>query len=206
MLTAITNVMTEMYNRNWITTRDGNISLCRKDEDVIYITPSAYRKNVLRVEDIQRMSRKGRDEEELNPPELKGPALSIEWEMHYLLQKDWHHTRSVVHGHPTHVIAAMFAGFDLPNVCKQFPEIFRYTRVGNTVPFFDAGSEDLAKNTADGFLLGEDGAASADIVGLERHGVTAIGVSPWDAFEHIERLEHICKIVLASGVKPGDIK
>ena len=25
--------------------------------------------------------------------------------------------------------------------------------------------------------------------------------SPWRAYEHIERLEHICQIVLASGVK-----
>jgi L-fuculose-phosphate aldolase len=30
--------------------------------------------------------------------------------------------------------------------------------------------------------------------------VVAIDTSPWRAFEHIERLEHICKIVLASGV------
>jgi L-fuculose-phosphate aldolase len=202
MLTAITNVMTEMYDRNWITTRDGNISLCRKDEDVIYITPSGYRKNVLRVEDIQKMPRNG-----LNPEGIDslGPHPSIEYEMHYLLQKDWNKTRSVVHGHPTHVIAAMFAGFDLQKVCSSFPEIFRYTRVGETVPFFDAGSEDLANKVYENFVPTGQGSLSFDIVGLKNHGVTAIGVSPWDAFEHIERLEHICKIVLASGVKPDEI-
>ena len=37
-----------------------------------------------------------------------------------------------------------------------------------------------------------------DIVGQECHGVTAIAANPWDAFEHIERVEHICKIVLAA--------
>jgi ribulose-5-phosphate 4-epimerase/fuculose-1-phosphate aldolase len=31
------------------------------------------------------------------------------------------------------------------------------------------------------------------------HGVIAVDTSPWRAYEHIERLEHICKIVLASG-------
>jgi L-fuculose-phosphate aldolase len=41
-----------------------------------------------------------------------------------------------------------------------------------------------------------------DIVGQANHGVCAIGPNPWDAFEHIERLEHICEIVLKSGVKP----
>ena len=30
--------------------------------------------------------------------------------------------------------------------------------------------------------------------------VVAIDETPWRAFEHIERLEHICQIVLASGV------
>jgi L-fuculose-phosphate aldolase len=47
-----------------------------------------------------------------------------------------------------------------------------------------------------------EGELVADIVGQADHGVCAIGTSPWDAFEHIERLEHICQIVLASGVAP----
>jgi L-fuculose-phosphate aldolase len=38
-----------------------------------------------------------------------------------------------------------------------------------------------------------------DIVGIKGHGVVSIDTSPWRAYEHIERLEHICKIVLASG-------
>ena len=33
----------------------------------------------------------------------------------------------------------------------------------------------------------------------QQHGVCAVGKHPWDAFEHIERLEHICQIALASG-------
>ena len=36
-------------------------------------------------------------------------------------------------------------------------------------------------------------------VGIKGHGVVAIDETPWRSFEHIERLEHICKIVLASG-------
>jgi L-fuculose-phosphate aldolase len=44
-----------------------------------------------------------------------------------------------------------------------------------------------------------------DVVGQDRHGVTAKAKSPWDAFEHIERLEHICQIVLASGLRPDEI-
>jgi ribulose-5-phosphate 4-epimerase/fuculose-1-phosphate aldolase len=43
-----------------------------------------------------------------------------------------------------------------------------------------------------------DGLVKYDIVGYDRHGVVAVDTSPWRAFEHIERLEHICKIVLAA--------
>ena len=43
------------------------------------------------------------------------------------------------------------------------------------------------------------GATKYDIVGIDGHGVVAIAETPWQAFEHIERLEHICKIVLVSG-------
>jgi len=38
-----------------------------------------------------------------------------------------------------------------------------------------------------------------DIIGIKGHGVVAVDSTPWRCFEHIERLEHICQIVLASG-------
>jgi ribulose-5-phosphate 4-epimerase/fuculose-1-phosphate aldolase len=43
-----------------------------------------------------------------------------------------------------------------------------------------------------------EGLVKYDIVGYDRHGVVAVDTSPWRAFEHIERLEHICKIVLSA--------
>ena len=49
-----------------------------------------------------------------------------------------------------------------------------------------------------------EGQVSFDVVGQSAHGVCAVGNSPWDAFEHIERLNHICEIVLASGVTPEE--
>ena len=49
--------------------------------------------------------------------------------------------------------------------------------------------------------LDNDGSVKYDIVGIKGHGVVSIAETPWRAFEHIERLEHICKIVLVSGVR-----
>jgi ribulose-5-phosphate 4-epimerase/fuculose-1-phosphate aldolase len=44
-----------------------------------------------------------------------------------------------------------------------------------------------------------------DIVGQANHGVCAVAMDPWAAYEHIERLDHICEIVLKSGVTAGGI-
>ena len=103
----------------------------------------------------------------------------------------------MVHLHPTHVVAAMYAGWDLSHLTSHFPELGRYTKVGKSVGICYPGSETLALVTAaniDGY----------DIVGQSRHGVAAVAKNPWDAFEHIERLDHICEIVLKSGVRPDE--
>ena len=112
--------------------------------------------------------------------------------------------RAVVHAHPTHVIAALYRGFDMPKVASQFPEIFRYTRVGPSVAPIPAISRELGEATA--VCLGVDGAELAfDIVGQHNHGVCAVARDPWAAYEHIERMDHICEILLASGVTPEEV-
>ena len=60
-------------------------------------------------------------------------------------------------------------------------------------------SQQLADATIKNFALTNNGNILYNIVGLDRHGVVAVDTSPWRAFEHIERLEHIARIVLASG-------
>lgn len=201
MLTAMGDVMREAYKRGWITTRDGNISVRRQDS--FYITPSGGRKTIIHPEHI------------LKAKVICGQLIwktkslskpSGELEMHRVLQttSDFAGCRSVVHLHPTYCIAAMHKGFDLADLAKQFPEVSRYTRVGLNVPVLPVTSDELAKATYAAMTI-EVGAASGlvcDVVGQAGHGVCAIGKSPWDAFEHVERLEHICQIVLASGVSP----
>ena len=114
--------------------------------------------------------------------------------------KDLKKTSCTLHLHPPHIVAAMHAGWELCDLVAPFPEVFRYTRVGKNVEDFPALSKDLALQTAEHLV--EENKIKFDIVGQESHGVCSIGSNPWNAFEHIERVEHICKIVLLSGVKP----
>lgn len=96
----------------------------------------------------------------------------------------------------------MYAGWDLQELAAEFPEVSRYTRVGPSVPVLPVTSEALALSTFDAMRKESSNILNCDIVGQANHGVCAVGKHPWDAYEHIERLEHICEIVLKSGVKP----
>ena len=200
MLTAMGDVMRRAYDKGWITTRDGNVSVKMTGKDTLYITPSGWRKTIIHPEHIIKVKFIPAG---LEVPE--GTKPSGELHMHSRLQRWAKYTRSVVHLHPTNIIAAMYAGWDLQKLAAEFPEVSRYTRVGPTVPVLPVTSQVLAEETFEAFTNFENTGTNIlkfDIVGQKNHGVCAVGPNPWDAYEHIERLEHICEIVLRSGIKP----
>jgi len=201
MLTAIGDVMRRVYERGWITTRDGNISLRKRDGRYLYITPSGWRKTIVHPEHVVRLQIVVDPATGKQMPKVgEGQKPSGELWMHWNLQRHAQRTRTVVHVHATHIVAAIYAGVDLQAMSAEFPEISRYTRVGRTVPALPALSRDLADATADCLGLLKDGNVEFDIVGQANHGVCAVATDPWAAYEHVERLDHICEIVLKSGV------
>ena len=211
MLETICEIFQEAYRRNWITARDGNASIGWNDRDHFYITPSGVRKQNLQPEMFKRM----RIIERISavPPfiyescEIEnytdisgGLKPSGELPLHLALQRKKNtDVRVVLHMHPTYTVAAMYQGINLQKLVQEFPELGRYTSVGSTVPNVPPISQALADATVPALELESNGAVRNHIVGIDRHGVVAVDTSPWRAFEHIERLEHICKIVLASG-------
>ena len=213
MLETICETMLEAYRRNWITSRDGNVSIRHHDRDHFYITPSGVRKQTLQPDQFKKIKiEKGFYGQ---PPSLKYghcelPYTDIssnlkpsgELPLHFGLQKEMgehqQEVRVVMHFHPTYCVAAMHRGIDLSTVVSDFPELSRYTRVAPNVPDVPPISQELADRCHENLGLDKRGNISYDIVGIKGHGVVAIDTTPWRAFEHIERLEHICKIVLAS--------
>ena len=193
------DVMRESYKRNWITTRDGNIAVRKRGSNTIYLTPSGIRKQIISTEMLVKMTLG----EEIVFSSSMNLSPTGEWDMHYRILEDAKATTASVHLHPPNIVAAMYAGWDLKEMVKPFPEVFRYTRVGGNVAAWEALSKELATHTANNLGI-ENGIRKFDIVGQKNHGVTAVGKDPWDAFEHIERVEHICKIVLASGIQPPE--
>jgi ribulose-5-phosphate 4-epimerase/fuculose-1-phosphate aldolase len=214
MLETCCDILVDAYKRNWITSRDGNISIRHHDRDHFYITPSGVRKQTLQPDQFKKI----RLVDQVNPVP---PFLTKSWQeeyytdisanlkpsgelpLHFGLQKEMgqhsNDVRVVVHVHPTYCIAAMHAGIDLSTISNAFPELNRYTRVAPNVGDVAPISQELADACHSNLGLDQAGNIKFDIVGIKGHGVVAIDVTPWRAYEHIERLEHICKIVLASG-------
>jgi L-fuculose-phosphate aldolase len=216
MLETACDIMVDAYKRNWITSRDGNISVRHHDRDHFYITPSGIRKQTLQPDQFKKIGinhtiNSGHGQGILSHTWRELPYTDIsanlrpsgEIPLHFGLQRALgqhsNEVRVVVHVHPTYCIAAMHAGIDLSTVSDSFPELNRYTRVAPNVPDVAPISQELADLCFKNLQLDDQGNIAYDIVGIKGHGVVAIDTSPWRAYEHIERLEHICKIVLASG-------
>ncbi len=216
MLETICEVLEDAYKRNWITSRDGNVSIRHHDRDHFYITPSGVRKQTLQPDQFKKIkiwrtinSGVGSAAfnyawEEMEYTDISSALRpSGEIPLHFGLQKEMgQHSgdvRVVVHVHPTYCVAAMHAGIDLGTICNNFPELSRYTKVASNVGDVPPISQELADQCFEKLELNRNGNINFDIVGIKGHGVVAIDTSPWRAYEHIERLEHICKIVLASG-------
>ena len=210
MLETICDTLVEAYKRNWITSRDGNVSIRHHDRNHFYITPSGVRKQTLQPDQFKKIGLVDTGTETICKI-LPYTAISSELQpsgeipLHFGLQKALGQhkddVRVVMHLHPTYCVAAMHAGIELADLVKYFPELGRYTRVAPNVPDVPPISEELAVKCHENLQLDSKGNIAYDIVGIKGHGVVAIDTSPWRAMEHIERLEHICKIVLASGVK-----
>ena len=214
MLETCCDILVDAYKRNWITSRDGNISIRHHDRDHFYITPSGVRKQTMQPDQFKKIKlvdninpvppflTKGWQEEYYTDISSKLKP-SGEIPLHFGLQREMGQhkddVRVVVHVHPTYCIAAMHAGIDLSTVSDAFPELNRYTRVAPNVGDVAPISQELADACHGNLGLDQEGNIKFDIVGIKGHGVVAIDVTPWRAYEHIERLEHICKIVLASG-------
>ena len=199
MLETISELFEEAYKRNWITARDGNASIRWHDRDHFYVTPSGIRKQTLQPEMFKKMNLHG---VELTYTDISSKLKpSGELPMHLLLQQKINtEVRVVLHFHPTYTVAAMYAGIQLQDLAKEFPELSRYTSVAPNVPLIPPITKELADACAKNIGYHPvAGTVKYNIVGMDRHGVVAVDTSPWRAFEHIERLEHICRIVLASG-------
>ena len=158
MLETISELFQEAYKRNWITARDGNASIRWHDRDHMYVTPSGIRKQTLQPEMFIKWDMVY--EYRALPYTDLSSALrpSGELPLHYGIQKHIDtEVRVVLHMHPTYTVAAMYAGIELSELVKEFPELGRYTKVGKNVPDVPPISQALADATIPALGVSENG-------------------------------------------------
>ena len=151
MIETCSDLMRRAYKRNWITARDGNISVRNSSELFFWITPSGIRKmdlqpNMWKKMSIETVPLSGNGQALFNYGFTEIPYTDIseglkpsgELPMHAHFQQYIGaapgKTRVVVHLHPTYCVAAMHAGIELSSLYKDFHELSRYTTVAPNVP------------------------------------------------------------------------
>lgn len=178
-----------LHARNLLAAADGNIS-CRLPFNRIAITPAGVSKANLRTEDMAFM--------QVNGLVIKGKPSS-ERLMHLAVYKACPEASCMVHAHPPTAIAWSLARPDLAFLPDEsLPEVILAAGRIPIVPYARPGTAALADGLAR-YL------PQHRLMILARHGALCWGETIEDAYNGIERLEHVCQI-LKSATELGGLK
>lgn len=193
------------FDKGYITHRDGNACVSLKawnvHNDITYlVTASGAYKPRISEGDYLIVDPNGKSVKlSQDPIDTRKPSIET---MAHIHAQDVSKKTASIHVHSPNTVA-LFAGFKNHERLEKmlnndWPEVFRYTKVGKTVPFLDPGSEALHDGIKESFELDKP-----QIVVLNQHGVLAVGENINECVEHIVRLEHVSSIMLKSGILQG---
>jgi L-fuculose-phosphate aldolase len=182
------NVMKDMYNKQFISLYDGNVSFYKGGSNSFYITQGSVKKNNLNSNHI------------IDVPFSKSldtiPNVSRESLFHKLIicqHRELNHLQDVVvlHSHP--IYTTSFMGLER-NKCQlnmlyhYFPELKQRVHIGKNVshtclPGTLSLAEDISKNIL-----------NHDMVGLENHGIVCVGESVEEVWDKTQIIEYHAKM------------
>jgi L-fuculose-phosphate aldolase len=174
-----------MYERSYVVSSDGNISI-RLDDDRIVATPT--------------MTCKGRmAEDSLAITDLEGKPLSdkrasSELAMHLLIYRERSDIKAVCHAHPPHGTAFAVAGIAIDQ-----PILSEVILTLGCVPLAEYGTPSTEELTQAMKPL----VKYHNALLMANHGAVAYGSDVWQAFDRLETLEHTAKITILSRILGG---
>lgn len=182
---VIVEVGREMYERSYVVSSDGNVSI-RLDDGSLMASPT--------------MTSKGRmTENSLAITDIDGNALndkraSSELAMHILIYKMRPDVKAVCHAHPPHGSAFAVAGLAIDQ-----PFLSEVILTLGCVPITDYGtpSTDELTDAMKPFVEHHNALLMAN------HGAVSYGDDLWQAFDRMETLEHTAKIAILSKALGG---
>ena len=191
----LAETMKNLYNKKYLTVRDGNISFKPKNCDYFYITAGSVKKNDMNEEQILKIKMTSKQDLIYCYKNNQNYKPSREINIHSFLQMDkkyYDKDTFVVHVHPPNILSYIGVNncIELNTIQDKFPEI-NAGKIGENVKFFEAGTIELADNCYKNLL-------NNDILGMERHGTLSIGEDMDKIIENIDTLEFYTNIVLKS--------
>ncbi len=170
-----------LHARGWIAAADGNVSV-RLARDRLLTTPTGLHKGYL-------------DERQLVICDLEGRHVSgshqasSEIAMHLAVYQDRPDVEAIVHAHPTYCVAFSLAGVTLAQ-CLLPEVVFTLGGIPTTeycAPTTDDVPREVRKLIRD-----------YDAMILDRHGSLTVGADVFDAYNKLERMEHVAQITHAA--------
>jgi L-fuculose-phosphate aldolase len=174
-----------MYERSYVVSSDGNISI-RLDDDRIVATPTMTCKG--------RMTEESLAITDLNGKPLSDKRASSELAMHLLIYHERPDVRAVCHAHPPHGTAFAVAGIAIDQ-----PILSEVILTLGCVPLAEYGTPSTEELTeAMRPLIKHHNALL-----MANHGAVAYGADIWQSFDRLETLEHTAKIAILARMLGG---
>lgn len=182
----IVEFMNRIYRRKLTTTSGGNLSI-RDSEGNVWISPTGKDKGTLSPSDICKIYPDGRIEGAYKP--------SCELPFHLNVYKTRPDVNAVLHAHPSELVSyTLFRGLPDRDITYLPKKVCGEIGVaGYELP----GSSDLADRIVEEIKKG------INVVMMENHGVTAVGVDMFEAFKRFETYND-CACVAMSAKSLGN--
>jgi L-fuculose-phosphate aldolase len=174
-----------MYERSYVVSSDGNVSV-RLDDNRIIATPTMTCKG--------RMTEDSCAVTDINGKSLSDKKASSELEMHLLIYREREDVRAVCHAHPPHGTAFAVAGLAIDQ-----PILSEVILTLGCVPLAEYGTPSTTELTEAMRPLVKHHNALL----MANHGAVAYGEDLWQAFDRLETLEHTAKISILSRMLGG---
>lgn len=184
----LVEICRRLHGKNLLASADGNVSYRVSDEEIL-ITPAGVNKARLKPEDVAVIT--------LDNRIVRGNPSS-ERLMHLEVYRKSPRARAIVHAHPPTAIAWTVARPDLQELpAEALSELILAVGRVPVAPYARPGSLDMG-TVLHPFL------PQCRVILLARHGALAWGEDLEEAYNGMERLEHVSQI-LKSAVELGGI-
>jgi L-fuculose-phosphate aldolase len=174
-----------MYERSYVVSSDGNVSV-RLDDGRVIATPTMTCKGRTAADMLAVTDLEGRP--------LNDRRASSELAMHLLIYHERADVKAVCHGHPPHGTAFAVAGLPIDQ-----PILSEVILTLGCVPLAEYGTPSTEELTDAMRPLVKHHNALL----MANHGAVAYGADLWQAFDRLETLEHTAKIAILSRLLGG---